>query len=397
MLSLLLSSCSLPHARDDAVPVGMLQPRSENSSRIGRTPAVVARWNKDGCPSQLTIAIVLAGFARDYDEALNALAEKVVRPNKKSGWVVRVHGHTWDIDGRRLEVSDDISSAGDDRYDEISWQSDKRTTISRVPAGLDGLRAKLDGLGADSTQLEVESFENVSRRWSDSLPQMGLGKFIRPGKTQHQVFSKLGMWHSIYNAFAQVSPDVDLVVRARYDVVVVKPVTALFRPSKLLDEAACSLCVKLGDSTATDVFNGQPDLVSLDRRVPSVVVDREALYARLSAQQAALEPTLVDGFPSRNSSLVLAIPMRMIDGDNAPSEGTFAEDTFAEDRFAVGSYAAVQQHCVGYDRLMYLLQLLWTTPADRPLQGEDIVVLNAAIAGVHLELFNSPCRTGQSE
>ena len=167
---------------------------------------------------------------------------------------------------------------------------------------------------------------------------------------------QLQPWQPYHRSSGVDVPGVDLVVRARYDLVVVKPVTALFRPSKLNDEAACSLFVKLGESTSANVFNGQPDLVSLDRRVPSVVVDREALYARLSAQQAALEPTLVDGFPSKNSSLVLAIPMRMIDGDDLAS--------IAEDMLAVGSYAAVQQHCVGYDRLMYLLQLLWTTPAD---------------------------------
>lgn len=376
MLSL-LSSCSLPQAHDDAVPrVGMLQPQPENSSRIGHTPTI----NRDRCPTKLTIAIVLAGFARDYDQALTALANKVVHPNKENEWEVRVHAHTWDIDGRRLEVSDDVSSAGDDRYDMLLWQSETLTTISRAPADIDGLRAKLDGLGADSTQLEVESFQNVSKSWSDSLPHMGLGKFI-PGKTRQQVFSKLGMWHGIYRAFAQVSPDVDLVVRSQYDLILERPVRALFRPSKLHAEATCSLFVKLGESTAADVFSGQPDYVSLDKRAPSVVANREALYERLSTQRAALAPTVTDGFPTNSShGLVLAIPMRM-NGDDAES--------IAEDMFAVGSYAAVQQHCVSFSRLNYLLQLLWRTPADRPLRGEDIVVLNAAIAGVHLELFNT--------
>ena len=257
---------------------------------------------------------------------------------------VQIHAVTWDIKGKRIPTT----GVNNPRYDGEEFWTRQQVTYSREAVSEAAVRQNIETLTtATLASLSVLSYENVSQGWNLHSDR----REFPPGKTEHIVYGKHGMWTQVKYGLEAALKDskADIVVRTRWDIVFDPGARWIFQTS-------------------------QPGIFQF--------VDREGTLKSL--QRGSCNTSSTD----EEAVKVLSHHARKINfTSRIVTDGLQLETVFlpvrqdiTDDMFAFGTRTSMAAYASIYDHIDELMDHLWNMP--QPLQSEDIVLLQMFKQGV---------------
>ena len=257
---------------------------------------------------------------------------------------VQIHAVTWDIEGTRIPTR----AVNDPRYEGERFWTRQQMTYSREAVSEATVRRSIETLTtATLASLSVLSYENVSQSWSLHSDR----REFPPGKTEHQVYGKHGMWTQVKYSLEAALKDstADIVVRTRWDIVFKPRARWIFQTSQdgifqFVD----------GEGTLKSLQYESCNTSSTDERAVKVL-SHHARNINFTGHVLTDELQLETVF----------LPVRQ---------------DITDDMFAFGTRTSMTLYANIYDHIDELMDHLWNMP--QPLQSEDIVLLQMFKRGV---------------
>ena len=285
----------------------------------------------------LNIAVAISGFFRECSAtALSSLEVALIKPNLLKGNYVQIYAATWDIKGTRVPVS----IVKDARYDGERFWTGQQMTYARERVSEEDVRSSIKTLTtATLASLSVVSYENVSQTWDLHVNR----RKFPPGKTQHQVYGRHGMWTQVkYSIDAALRDSIaDIIVRTRWDIVFKPNVRWIFQTTQL-----GTFQFKDKDGVLTDLQHESCNVSAAGHQAESVLT-QHTKKINFTGHDTSMRPNFV------------FLPVRR---------------DISDDMFAFGTRRAMVSYASIYNHIDELMDHLWNMP--QPLQNEDILLLH---------------------